>query len=148
MMYLRFQSALRSPVERVWEGIMSGAGINDEMRPLITMSMPDPACRLDALAFQPGVPLFRSQLRLFGIVPVGVSHLTLLSLSPMTGFIERSPMTGMRQWRHERHLAPAPGGCTLLDTLEFEPRCFPGVARALVSLLFRHRHRRLCRRYG
>lgn len=148
MIRLQFRSSLGAPVEQVWADIMSDTGINDEMWPLLSMGMPGSPLQLDSVGFQPGVPLFRSPLRLFGLVPVGVSQLTLLSLTPMTGFVEASPMTGMRLWRHQRDLAPAPGGCTLLDTLAFEPRYFPRVTKAMVVLLFRQRHRRLRRRYG
>lgn len=144
MIRLQFRSSLHAPVERVWKDIVSSAAINDEMRPLMSMSMPDSLLA----AFQPGVPLSRSRLRLFGLMPVGVSWLTLNSLTPMTGFVEVSPVTGMHSWRHERHLAPTPDGCTLLDTLTFEPRYFSGVTQMLVTVLFRHRHRRLRRRYG
>lgn len=147
MIRLTFTSTL--PVDRaaLWEGITAMEGINDEMRPWLSMGAPPGIRGLQDVPLTPGEPLFRSPLKLFGLLPIGHSDLTLLSLTSQDGFVEASPMTGMRSWRHHRRLADSDTGCTLHDTLEFEPRVFPRTTRALVAFFFRHRHRRLRRRY-
>lgn len=147
MIQLTFASAL--PVDRssLWQAITAMEGINDEMRPWLSMGAPSGVRALQDVPLTPGQPLFRSPLKLFGLLPVGHSELTLLSLTPQEGFVEASPMTGMQSWRHERRLADSDAGCTLHDILEFEPRVFPRTTAALVALFFRHRHRRLRRRY-
>lgn len=147
MIRLTFTSTL--PVDRaaLWEAIAAMEGINDEMRPWLSMGAPAGIRGLEDVALTPGEPLFRSPLKLFGLLPVGHSDLTLLSLTPQQGFVEASAMTGMRRWRHERRLAVTGQGCTLHDILDFEPRVFPRTTGALVAFFFRHRHRRLRRRY-
>jgi hypothetical protein len=87
----------------------------------------------------------RSRLLLGGRLPVGHSDLTLLRVTPGRGFLERSPMTGMRVWEHERTIEDAPGGCRVQDRIRARtlvPLPAPLVA-AVVRALFRHRHRRL-----
>lgn len=147
MVRLTFTSALPVKQATLWQAITVMEGINDEMRPWLSMGAPPGIRGLQDVPLVPGKPLFRSPLKLFGLLPIGHSNLTLLSLTPPQGFVEASAMTGMRRWRHERRLAVTGQGCTLHDTLEFEPRVFPRTTRALVAFFFRHRHRRLRRRY-
>ncbi len=147
MIQLTFTSDLPVDRSRLWQAVTAMDGINDEMRPWLNMGAPPQVRDLQAVVLTPGKPLFRSPLKLFGLLPVGHSELTLLSLTPQEGFVEASPMTGMRSWRHHRRLADSDTGCTLQDILEFEPRVFPRTTGALVAFFFRHRHRRLRRRY-
>ncbi|MCG8393714.1 MAG: hypothetical protein MI745_11590 [Pseudomonadales bacterium] len=147
MIRLTFTSTLPVDSQTLWRAITSMAEINAEMQPWLTMGVPKGMAGLEDVDLVPGQPLFRSPLKLFGVLPVGHSDLTLLSLTPGEGFVEASPMTGMRLWRHERRLATSGQGCTLHDTLVFEPRFLPRATGALVTLFFRHRHRRLRHRY-
>ncbi|MEH6783245.1 MAG: hypothetical protein V7688_05145 [Alcanivorax jadensis] len=144
---LEFSSAL--PVSRaaLWQAMTAMEGINQEMRPWLTMGAPAGVRGLQDVPLTPGKPLFRSSIKLFGWLPIGYSDLTLLSLTPGEGFVEASPMTGMRDWRHERRLEDSDTGCRLLDTLVFEPRVLPTVTSAIIRAFFGHRHRRLRRRY-
>jgi ligand-binding SRPBCC domain-containing protein len=73
--------------------------------------------------------------------------LTIVELEPGRRFLERSPMLSMRLWQHERIVEPDGDGCTVTDRLTFEPRV-PVPAAPLIQVLFRHRHRRLRRRFG
>lgn len=59
-------------------------------------------------------------------------------------------MWWLRSWRHERSVRAEGAGCVLEDRLTAVPRLpgFGWVARALVRLTFRHRHRRLAARFG
>ena len=147
LIHLEFSSSLPVTQQALWRDVTSMEGINDEMRPWLTMGAPHGVRGLQDVMMTPGQPLFRSRLKLFGVLPAGYSELTLLSLTPQGGFVEASPMTGMRRWRHERRLAVTGQGCTLHDSLAFEPQWFSRSTRALVVFFFRHRHRRLRRRY-
>ena len=53
-------------------------------------------------------------------------------------------------WEHERTVEPAGTGCLITDRVRWQPRLgLPGrPLRPLISFFFRHRHRRLRRRFG
>jgi hypothetical protein len=62
----------------------------------------------------------------------------------------------LRIWTHERIVDPTgESACTVTDRLDWEPKRLIGllpwsnrVVAAIVGFLFRHRHRRLLRRWG
>jgi ligand-binding SRPBCC domain-containing protein len=97
-----------------------------------------------------GERLFRSWVLLFGVLPIDYDDLTLVAIEPGRGFQERSRMLSMRVWEHDRTLTPDGTGCVVRDELRLEPR-LPGMGPLLewvVRALFRHRHRRLRRRFS
>lgn len=147
---MTFQSALAAPPARVWQWITSADGIAAEMSPWLRMSTPRQETQASLLAgFAPGVPLFRSRISLFGLLPVDYSDLTLTSLDEGSGFVEQSPMGSMSLWRHERRITPQTGGgCLLTDTLTFRPRFGGRIAAGIVEAFFSHRHQVLRRRLG
>jgi hypothetical protein len=112
------------------------------------MSVPRDFPGLDASDIKLGKPLFRSRIRLFGVLPVDHSDLTLIEFQHGTGFVEQSPMGSMRLWRHERRIEAARHGCTLIDVLTFEPRFAPRASRWFIHRLFAHRHAVLRRHLG
>jgi ligand-binding SRPBCC domain-containing protein len=59
-------------------------------------------------------------------------------------------MLSQRVWEHERWVEPRDGGCVVRDRLRFEPRLgLPGKwVEPVIRAIFRHRHRRLRRRFG
>ena len=63
------QSHVDAPVERVWARVVTPEGINDELRPWMTMSMPRGAESLTVDSVPVGEPIGRCWLRLFGVVP-------------------------------------------------------------------------------
>ena len=128
----------------------SAAGINDELRPLLGMTASRELRERGLDAVVVGERLCRSWVLLFGALPVDYDDITLVRLDPPHGFLERSAMLSQRIWQHERTIAPAPGGCVLVDRVSYEPRLpVPDVVlRALYVRVFRHRHRRLRRRFG
>lgn len=134
-----------SPQE-AWQWITSVKGISTELSPYLRMSAPKGISALHDLKHEPGKPMFRSIIYLFGLLPVDYSDLTLLELNSGVGFIEQSPMGSMRHWRHERTIHPAEQGCTITDVLSFEPRLASKLCRGIIQWLFTHRHRVLrCR---
>jgi ligand-binding SRPBCC domain-containing protein len=98
-----------------------------------------------------GERIFRSWVLLFGVIPIDYDDITLIALEPGRGFHERSRMLSMRVWEHERTLEPDGESATRVrDRLSFEPR-LPGsgpLLERIVRATFRHRHRRLRRRFG
>ena len=146
MIKLRFESILPTTPEIAWRWITEVRGLREEMRPWLWMSVPRGIHNLQDVQMEPGRPLFTSWLWLFGVLPLGTSRLTLISLTPNQGFVEQSPMTGMRLWRHERSLEPVEGGVRLVDQLSVEPILPAPLVRLFLRLLFNGRHRTLRRR--
>ena len=134
----------------MWERVSTFEGVNDELRPLMRMTAPAHVRRLDPAEIVLGERICRSWVLLFGVLPIDYDDLTLVALEPGRGFQERSRMLSMRVWEHERTLEPAGSGCRVRDRLGFEPR-LPGTGPLLERVVwatFRHRHRRLRRRFG
>jgi ligand-binding SRPBCC domain-containing protein len=133
----------------VWARVTDPAGINDELMPLMRMTVPRGA-RDFGLDLEPG-RVGRSWVLLFGLVPFDYDDIALVRVEPGRGFLERSSMLSMRLWEHERTLAPVgEERCLVTDRLAWEPRLpLPGrLFRPIVRAIFRHRHRRLRRALG
>ena len=145
---LSFESTLAASPEKVWTWITSFDGISKEMAPILQMSAPKGMRDIASIPFEPGVAMFRSWIRLGGILPIDFSDLTLLSLTPGEGFVEQSRMGSMRLWRHERAISPHGSGCRITDTLTIEPRFGGRLAVAFVRKLFSHRHSMLRKNLG
>ena len=147
------ESVVAAPIESVWQRVVSPEGINHELRPWMTMSMPAGAKDLSIDTIEVGKPIGRSWIRLLGVLPVDYDDLTVAELVPGRSFREESTMLSARTWRHERTLTPAAhGGTYVHDRLTFAPRV-PGRASAalharVIETLFRHRHRRLAQHFG
>jgi hypothetical protein len=144
-------SLLEADPASVWERAFTPEGINDELAPLMKMTVPRGLEGFDLDRIEVGEPLGRSWILLGGLIPIDYDDLTLVRLEPGKGFLERSKMLSQRLWEHERTLEPAGiGGCRVTDRVAWEPRLpLPGaMMRPLFAALFRHRHRRLRRHFG
>jgi ligand-binding SRPBCC domain-containing protein len=142
-------SQLAAPSDVVWARVTTPAGVNDELGPWVRMTVPR-GWRAASLAdVAPGTHIGRSWVLLLGVLPFDYDDLTIAEVGP-NRFLERSTMLSMRTWEHERTVMPRGDGCEVRDRLTFEPRGImpAAVPRAVVSMLFRHRHRRLVRRFG
>jgi len=97
-----------------------------------------------------GVPIGRSWILLFGLLPFDYDDVCLVRLDPGRGFLERSRMLSQRSWEHERTLEAAGGGCLITDRVSWQPRF--GLSgrplRPVIAWFFRHRHRRLRQHFG
>jgi ligand-binding SRPBCC domain-containing protein len=144
-----------APADRVWQRVVTPEGINDELRPWMTMSMPRGGKSLTIDNVPVGEPLGRSWLRLFGVLPFDYDQLTIAALEPGRSFREESTMLSMSCWQHERSVIPsdtdreADSKTVVRDRITFVLRpglrfATPMVAAGLRSL-FAHRHRRLQR---
>jgi ligand-binding SRPBCC domain-containing protein len=144
-------SVIPAPAARVWERVISPKGINHEMKPWMTMSMPRSARGMTVDTVPLNVVLGRAWIRLFGLIPIDYDALSIIELEPGRYFHEKSTMASMRNWEHERTLTPLDDGTTrVTDRITFEPR-IPGVG-AIFARVFRaffgHRHRRLARYFA
>ncbi|MGH6914975.1 MAG: hypothetical protein ACREH3_14875 [Geminicoccales bacterium] len=143
--------ALPAPAAEVWQRAVTEEGINDELSPILRMTMPPGLRGKTVDTVEVGVPLGRSWILLGRLIPVDYDDLCLVELEPGRRFLERSRTLSFSVWQHERVIEDAPeGGCRLTDRLGFELKrplgAIPGAARlaaAIVRSLFGHRHRRL-----
>jgi ligand-binding SRPBCC domain-containing protein len=152
-MIIERQSVIDAPAEQVWARVVTPEGINDEVRPWMTMSMPRGAESLTVDNVPVGVPIGRCWLRLFGVRPFDYDLLTIAELDPSRGFDEQSTMMSMRTWRHQRTVTPdGDAKAVVRDRITFQLRAplrpaTPIVAAGLRAF-FGHRHRRLQRHFG
>jgi ligand-binding SRPBCC domain-containing protein len=147
---VQLESRLPASPEAVWERVSTFEGVNDELGPVLRMTAPASVRALDPADVVLGERIFRSWVLLFGVLPIDYDDLTLIALEPGRGFHERSRMLSMRVWEHERTLTADGSGCVVRDRLGFEPR-LPGMGPLLERVIratFRHRHKRLRRRFG
>ncbi|TDE97645.1 hypothetical protein EXU48_03135 [Occultella glacieicola] len=135
-----------APLAEVWDRVTAPAGINDELAPFLTMTMPA-RWRAETIATVPvGEHLGRAHLRLAGLVPVEYDDLFLVAVAAPTMFHERSEMVTARVWEHRRELVALADEYTrVTDEVTMVPRFpLPGRrVRVLIDALFAHRHRRL-----
>lgn len=143
-------SDLAAPPEVVWRHVTAMDGVNDEMGPLLRMTVPSGLrdARIDDLPT--GRQAGRSWLLLFGAIPVDYDDLMIAEHGPGHRFREESSMLTQARWEHERVLHAVEGGCRIVDTLAWQGRVavLGAIYQLAVPVLFRHRHRRLRRRFG
>lgn len=147
---IHVSSQLNAPAAEVWERVISPEGINDEMRPYLRMTLPAGVDQIDPENIEIGVPIGRSWILLFGLIPFDYDEVCLTRLEPGRGFLERSKMLSQRVWEHERTIEPVEDGCLVTDRVSWQPRFgLPGAPlRPVIAWFFRHRHRRLRRYFG
>ncbi|MDT7764492.1 MAG: hypothetical protein QOC63_3912 [Mycobacterium sp.] len=152
-MIIERQGIVDASAERVWARVVTPEGINDELRPWMTMSLPRGAESLTVDNIPIGTPIGRCWMRLFGVLPFDYDRLTIAELQPGRGFREESTMLSMRRWRHERSVTPdGDGKAVVRDRITFQLRgllrLLTPVVAAGLRALFRHRHRRLRRHFA
>ncbi|MDT3443165.1 MULTISPECIES: hypothetical protein [unclassified Pseudofrankia] len=145
-------SLVLAPADMVWRRIVTPEGINDEMRPWMTMSLPRGVGEVSIETIRVGVPVGRAWLRLFGVLPFDYDRLTLTELEPGRRFHEVSTMLSMRRWVHDRTVeATTDRTAVVTDRVTLEPRVILRLAGPLLQVLLRaffgHRHRRLRRHF-
>ncbi len=138
---LKFQTCVSAPISEVWKWITSRSGISKEMWPYFRMTFPRGVNSLQDVKFKPQERLFRSKIYLFGFLPFGHDDMTLISLTEGQGFIEESPMTFMKHWRHERSLTSSSNGTVITDQITFEPRHAMNLVARFMNRVFIHRHK-------
>jgi ligand-binding SRPBCC domain-containing protein len=149
------RTRLAATAATVWRRATTPAGINDEFRPWMRMTVPR---RLRAMSLDDvklGVRVCRSWVLLLGVVPFEYDDLVLVERGPGFRFLERSSTMTATTWEHERTVVPRGSACDLSDRVRAELRPamarVPGAARAfagVVRAIFGHRHRMLVAMYG
>jgi ligand-binding SRPBCC domain-containing protein len=146
------ESVVGAPADQVWRRVVTPEGINDELRPVMTMTIPRSADGMTIDEVPVGTPIGRAWLRLFGVLPFDYDHLTIAEIQPGRSFHEESTMLSMRQWRHERSVTPDGPTSIVHDRITFQLRAGLRFARPVVAAgigaLFSHRHRRLQRHFA
>ena len=144
------ESVLPAAAESVWARAGSAEGINDELRPWLTMSIPRGLDGLDISSVEAPQHLGRSWIRLFGLVVIDFDDITVAEVGPGFRFLERSRMFSAPLWQHERTVTALDDArCQVRDELTFTPRRgFGLVLPHVVGLLFAHRHARLRRHWS
>ena len=138
-----------SPAD-VWRHTTHMRTLNLEFRPVLKMTYPRQYEDLGRSATQLGQVLFRSWILLFGCLPIDYYDVTFVAFEEGRRFVERSPTFTSRLWQHERIIQAGPAGTWLTDRLTVAARWhwMETLYERLVRLLFRLRHKNLCRLYG
>lgn len=144
-------SRLDAPADAVWARVTTAAGVNDELMPIVRMTVPRGLGDLNIDTVSNGTTLGRSWILLLGVIPIDWDRIHIERLEPGRAFHERSTMLSQRSWSHSRTVDPAgQDACTVTDEIRFEPR-LPFLTPLLTPLfrwVFGHRHRRLRRAFG
>lgn len=142
---------LNAPASVVWARVATMRGVNDELAPLVRMTVPAEFRERSIDEWQPGAIGFSSWILLLRLIPFDLHFFGMDHVEPGRSFAERSSSLLQKEWRHERTVEPiAPGRCRVTDRVTFEPR-LPLVAwllRPIFRFVFQHRHRRLRARFG
>jgi hypothetical protein len=124
--------------------------VNWELAPFIRMTAPTDWQSQPIEGWPVGVELFKSWILLFGVLPVDRHAFRLREMAPGFGFYERSSSWTSREWNHDRTVVGNDHGCTVIDRVAvvsrvpiLEPFLLP-----IYRLIFRHRHRRLRKKYA
>lgn len=139
----------------MWERVTTPKGVNYELRPWLRMTVPRKLKGATLKDVPVGVVLGRSWVFFGGVVPFDYDDLMLAEVGPGYRFLERSRTFSAAMWQHERVVSPVGEGSSITDIVTFEPRALIGrlpfgrrLMRAIVTAIFRHRHRRLVRYFG
>ena len=134
------------PADELWAIVTTPAGVNAELMPLVRMTFP--TSDLTITDAPPDEPFFVSWLLLFGFLPFD-RHVLIIHKTGPRFFIERSHSLMQKLWQHERYLTDAEGGTAVRDIVTVTPRLIfmNALTNTIVAMIFRHRHRRLTRRY-
>jgi ligand-binding SRPBCC domain-containing protein len=145
------RSVLHAPADEVWAFATTKEGINAELMPIVRMTAPRGAGDLTLTDIEAPVRIGRSWILLGGLIPIDYDDIFVESIEPGRAFRERSTMLTQRSWHHDRSVDSAgPDTCFVTDAISFEPR-LPMSPRLLLPVFrwfFRHRHRRLRKRFG
>jgi hypothetical protein len=136
--------------DEVWARVTTMAGVNDELMPVVRMTIPRELAAFTIADAPLGERAFRSWILLFGALPIDAHDLTLVGLDLGRGFHEHSSSLAQRHWIHRRTLTAVPEGTRVTDEIQFAPRLafLAPILRPLLHAIFRHRHRRLGRYFA
>ncbi len=139
-------SRVECPARELWPIVTSAAGVNAELKPLITMTFPPSG--FDFASAPLSQPLFTSWILLFGFLPFDRHTFLLKEIGPLH-FVETSHTLLQKLWRHERYLTAQGDRTDVRDVVTVAPRLsiMQPLTDCIVATIFRHRHKRLARLY-
>src|SRR5688572_9426154 len=117
---VQVSTALAAPAAEVWARAVTEEGINDELSPILRMTMPPGLKNKTVDTVEVGVELGRSWILLGRLLPVYYDDLKLDELEPGRRFLERSRTLTFAVWQHERVIDGEGDGCRVPDRLGFE----------------------------
>src|SRR5699024_7809349 len=116
-------SVIVAPASAVWRWVVTPRGINDEMAPWLTMSIPRGGEGITIDNLEIDSPIVRACVRLFGLIHCEYDILSIVYVEQGRRFREHSTMATMSQWIHDRTVEPGPGQSTrVTDVITFSPR--------------------------
>lgn len=139
----------------VWRWVTTPEGINDEIRPVLRMTVPRALRGVSIDDLEPG-PVGRSWFLLGGIVPVDFDAISLEVIDGPRSFREHSHMLTFSDWIHERRVRRVTDTVSLVeDRVSWvgrgpvnRTRPMRWLQRRGLTALFGHRHRRLVRHFA
>jgi hypothetical protein len=149
-MKLAFRSFLDIAPDELWRRINNFEKLNMELAPFLKMSCPEIYKTKPFDEFPTGNPVFKSVIFLLRVIPVDVSNVRFVSISPGMGFSEDSAMICSSSWKHKRSISPDGAGCLIIDELDITPRLsiFKPVLYLFTKMTFFIRHRNLRQSHG
>jgi ligand-binding SRPBCC domain-containing protein len=145
---------LAAPADEVWAWATTPDGVNDELRPLLLMTVPSGWQAASLAELEAPVHVGRSWILALGFLPFDYDDLHLVEVGERS-FSERSTMLSATYWHHDRRVEDDGEGCVVHDRLGFELRrplrWIPGsgrLHRAVITRVFAHRHAQLVARFG
>ncbi len=139
-------SRVPRPVQELWPIVSSAAGVNAELKPLVSMTFPKDG--FDFSEAPVDQPLFKSWILLFGFLPIDRHTFVLHEVGP-SHFIETSHTLLQKHWRHERYLTAQGDSTDVRDVVTVIPRVafMTPLTNRIVATIFRNRHKQLARLY-
>lgn len=104
MFEFEIKSIVCSDKRSVWNGITTMKGVNLEFFPILKMTCPDNNLQLNSSHIT-DIPLFRSWLLLFGLIPIEYDLLKLTKIINEECFEEKSSMGLIKEWNHHRYIS-------------------------------------------
>ena len=149
------ESKLRVDVDSLANELFSMEAVNQELSPLVRMSVPSEWRNVPIRQWPCGEFLFKSWITLFGFLPVDL-HFVRLSGVRETSFQETSSSLVNRHWNHERTIScrgngsVRDNGSLIRDKVQYASRFSPlgYLLLPIYKWVFQHRHRRLKSKYG
>lgn len=143
-------SIVKVETTQLWQAITNMQGINYELVPLVSMTVPKEYRELTIEDAPIGEKLFRSVILLFQFIPVDLHHFKLEKVVPNERFEENSTSLMHYFWKHTRILRTVDNGTSVTDTIQFYPRLplIGFLLKPIYQFIFKRRHQRLSKKYN
>ena len=149
---MEVSSRVAASPKEVWGRVVTAEGINYELRPWLRMTIPRALRNATVETVPLRRELGRSWILFLGVLPIDYDDLFISELDPGRRFLETSRTLSASRWEHERTITTSEQGTEIRDRVRFDPRGLAGraprIMRWMITLIFRHRHRRLTRYFG